>query len=396
MPELPHYLTVSQLNYYLGNIISAEELLRNMCVMGEVSGLSVSKGNLYCTLKDDDAQISVCCFGVAKTYLPAAGERVLMYGTPEYYQKGGKLSFIASRIEPFGLGKLYRELEELKAKLAEEGLFDERYKLPAPRYPTNVCIVTSISGAVIQDIVSTVRRYNRLINMTVVDVQVQGKGAAEDIARGLALADKIGFDAVILARGGGSFEDLMPFNSERVARAIFAMESYMISAVGHETDFTIADFVADTRALTPTAAAELVAFDTNVMIADIKKDLNLAAKRLENRLLTAKGTLNRETRALSQALEIKLAALGSRVASAANRSERAAEKILAAGETRLGSCLNKLDVLNPANLMKKGWFRALKDGRELSSVSEFVAGEDFVLLGGDGKVRATAKEIIKD
>ena len=243
-----NYITVTELNFYLSRIIDAEELLHNMYVLGEVSGCSIHKGKLYCTLKDENAQISIVCFAVDKTYVPENGEQVLMYGTPTYYQKTGKLSFIARRIEPFGKGKLHLELELLKKRLLEEGIFNDAHKTPAPAYTKNLCVVTSLEGAVIQDIYSTIRRYNQLINICIVNVSVQGKSAESEIIKGLELADRGGFDTIILARGGGSFEDLMPFNSEGVVRAIYRMDTYVISAVGHETDVTLCDLVADNRA----------------------------------------------------------------------------------------------------------------------------------------------------
>ena len=183
------YITVSELNFYLSDLIQKEELLHNLSVMGEVSGVSVKNHNLYCILKDDGAQIPVCCFGIKRTYLPQNGEKVLIVGTPELYAPYGKLSLIAYTIEPVGKGKLHQELEALKAKLAAEGLFAPEHKKELPPYPLKVAVVTSLAGAVINDIRSTVRRYNGLIDLLVVDVQVQGKTAPREIAEGLRRAD---------------------------------------------------------------------------------------------------------------------------------------------------------------------------------------------------------------
>lgn len=378
-----NYITVAELNFYLNRILDAEELLHDIYVMGEISGVSLHKGNLYCTLKDEDAQIAVCCFNAEKTYMPEAGEQVLLYGTPDYYTKTGKLSFVAKRIEPFGKGKLHMELEALKMRLAEEGLFSDAHKTPAPRFSLNVCVVTSINGAVIKDIYSTVRKYNNLINIAVVNVQVQGKSAVKEISNGLRLADKGGFDTVILARGGGSFEDLMPFNSEEVARTLYNMDTYVISAVGHETDYTIADFVADARALTPTAAAEMIAFDTEQLINDVISELTIAGRKLENRFALLSARVTDLTGRVTIGVTKELSKSSERVTNALTKSKFCAERAVAAYEHRLDAVLSKLSALNPVRILKSGYFKAERDSESISSVHELNVG-DVIKLYGDG------------
>ena len=388
-----NYITVTELNFYLSRIIDAEELLHNMYVLGEVSGCSIHKGNLYCTLKDENAQISIVCFAVDKTYVPENGEQVLMYGTPTYYQKTGKLSFIARRIEPFGKGKLHLELELLKKRLLEEGIFNDAHKTPAPAYTKNLCVVTSLEGAVIQDIYSTIRRYNQLINICIVNVSVQGKSAESEIIKGLELADRGGFDTIILARGGGSFEDLMPFNSEGVVRAIYRMDTYVISAVGHETDVTLCDLVADTRALTPTAAAEMVAFDTTQLVEDIISQITVAGRRLENRIKTKQLIATDLTRKSTYLIGNKLSIMQSRVDSSLNKGRLSIQSMVAKSDNKVEVLLNKIDALNPARILKSGYFKMEKEGRSITNTRMLTIGDNVTLYANDGKIKATIIEI---
>lgn len=388
-----NYITVSELNFYLSKIIDQEELLHNMYVLGEVSGCSIHKGNLYCTLKDENAQIGVICFAVDKTYVPDNGEQVLLYGTPTYYQKTGKISFIARRIEPFGKGKLHLELELLKKRLLEEGLFNDGHKTPAPVYTKNLCVVTSIEGAVIQDIYSTIRKYNNLINIAIVNVSVQGKSAESEIIKGLELADKGGFDTVILARGGGSFEDLMPFNSEGVVRALYRMNTYVISAVGHETDVTLADLVADTRALTPTAAAEMVAFDTDSMARDIISQISIAGRKLENKIKTKQLIATDLTRKSTYLIGNKLSEMENRVKDALSGSRLSIQERLYRKEGEVNVLFNKIEALNPLRILKTGYLKGEIDGKGISSVKSLKEGDTITLYANDGKIKATVNEI---
>lgn len=388
-----NYITVSELNFYLSRIIDQEELLHNMYVLGEVSGCSIHKGNLYCTLKDENAQIGVICFAVDKTYVPDNGEQVLLYGTPTYYQKTGKISFIARRIEPFGKGKLHLELELLKKRLLEEGLFNDGHKTPAPVYTKNLCVVTSIEGAVIQDIYSTIRKYNNLINIAIVNVSVQGKSAENEIIKGLELADKGGFDTVILARGGGSFEDLMPFNSEGVVRALYRMNTYVISAVGHETDVTLADLVADTRALTPTAAAEMVAFDTDSMARDIISQISIAGRKLENKIKTKQLIATDLTRKSTYLIGNKLSEMENRVKDALSGSRLSIQERLYRKEGEVNVLFNKIEALNPLRILKTGYLKGEIDGKGISSVKSLKEGDTITLYANDGKIKATVNEI---
>lgn len=381
-----NYITVSELNYYLNRILDAEELLHNIYVLGEVSGISYHKGNLYCTIKDDDSQLSVVCFAADKTYMPEVGEEVLMYGTPTYYTKTGKLSFVVRRIEPFGKGKLHLELEALKKRLLEEGIFNDAHKTEAPKYTKNVCLVTSINGAVVHDIYSTIRKYNNLINVCIVNVSVQGKTAVEEIVKGLRLADKGGFDTVILARGGGSFEDLMPFNSEAVVRALYNMDTYVISAVGHETDVTLSDLAADARALTPTAAAEMIAFDTDRLIEDVISEIKIAGRKIEAQILKYSNKATELTRACTYKIGNKLNVIEQKINTNLTNIKQSVVKLCNDKENQLISSLNKLEILNPLNILKSGYLKGVSNDRIVSSVSDVKEGDTITLYAKDGKI----------
>lgn len=388
-----NYITVSELNFYLNRIIDAEELLHDIFLVGEVSGGVINKGNFYCTLKDEAAAIQVCRFGAEKNYVPENGERVLMTGSPDYYQKSGRMSFIAKHIEPFGRGRMHMELEALKKKLSDEGYFSDSHKIPMPEFVFELGVVTSLTGAVIRDIQSTIRRYNPVMNITVVDTQVQGKDAVKDIVSSLKLADNAGFDAVILARGGGSFEDLMPFNSEEVVKALYDMDTFVISAVGHETDYTLADFAADMRCLTPTAAAEAVATDINALIGDILSDLTLAGRKIEGSLNLSEretvATVNKVTYTAKERLTDSYMMTKELLA----RAEKATSALLSGKELIAEGIINKLSALNPAKLLKSGYMRAEKGNIPVIAAEDVSQGDKLRLFASFGTLDVTVDKI---
>ncbi|MFA6866156.1 MAG: exodeoxyribonuclease VII large subunit, partial [Clostridia bacterium] len=277
-----NYLSVQQLNFYINNVFLEEELLHNVPVCGEVSGCAIVNNNCYFTLKDAFAQIKVCFFGCKNAYIPQNGERILVIGAVDYYVKGGQLSLRAYKIDPMGEnGELHIKLEKLKAKLQDEGLFEERYKKEIPLRPKNVAVITSVKSAAFQDFFTTIIKKNNLINLTVIDVRVQGNSCASDVITALKNADEVGYDTIVLTRGGGAFEDLYAFNDEEMIRTIFQMKTPLISAIGHETDNTLCDFVADRRAITPTAAGELIGYDVKLLkneILDLVEDISQITK----------------------------------------------------------------------------------------------------------------------
>ena len=199
------YVTVSELNYFMNSVISQEELLQNVPVVGEVSGLSKKNNNCYFTLKDEKAQIKINVFRYDDRYLPENGDKVLVRGRVSYYKTNGTISVIAYDIAPFGIGELYAKLQALKAKLSDEGIFDESHKKDIPKYPQKIAVITSISGAAIQDVLETMQRRGFTQNISIIDVRVQGESCVNDIVTALTYADTYGFDVILLVRGGGSF-----------------------------------------------------------------------------------------------------------------------------------------------------------------------------------------------
>ncbi len=334
MPEKKIY-TVSAVNHIISSMFSDEDFFSSLAVTGEVSNVVYHRsGHIYFSVKDASSVLPAVMFRSAASGLKFKmndGDQVVIYGSIGVYEQGGRYQLYARRIERAGVGDLYQRFEELKKSLSEEGMFDEAYKQPIPPYGLNIGVVTAPTGAVIHDIIRNARRRNPHVSITLCPVKVQGEGAAEEIATGLARMDTMGFDTIIVGRGGGSIEDLWAFNEEVVARQIFASRTPVISGVGHEPDVTIADFVADKRASTPTAAAELAVFSYDEFASGLNEKKQqmahafyLKAERVKREIERDRGMLARlspEARvrslyqrlsekadALDQAMQVKISA----------------------------------------------------------------------------------------
>ncbi len=383
-------------------------------VFGEVSGFKVTGGHAYFTLKDKNAQMSAVCFNVARTYVPRDGESVILRCRVDYYAKGGRLSLLATSITPAGQGLLFLEFEKLKAKLNAEGLFAPEHKKPIPKYCGEVLVITSKTGAVIRDINTTIRRKNPVINITVKDVRVQGEGAAKEICAALKRADALFYDVIIIARGGGSLEDLAPFYDEQLVRTIYDMNTPVVSAVGHETDYSLCDFVADARAATPTAAAELVAYDYYGLLDDVMAMSNriksLISVQLNKKLMRAKlatsqlGKSAAEVLAARSSKVIRLSermkgAIGRRYDSCAAKAlsdvsalRVAADRKVVAAEYKVNGAINALDNLNPLKVLKRGYFK-VETPSGAADVASLSKGDEITAYGHDGKFVAQVKDI---
>lgn len=364
-------LSVTQLNNYLRGIIDAEVMLKNIAVTGEVSGYTIVRGIAYFTLKDEGGLLSCVLFGADNFEVHKVGDKVIVTGSPSYYVKGGKLSFNANKIEAYGLGDLYKKFLQLKEKLEKEGLFDAVYKLQLPKMPKRIGVVTSKTGAVIEDIINVVTRRNNAVDIVLYPVKVQGDKAEYEIAAGIEFFNNYNVDVIIVARGGGSQEDLQPFNTEVVARAIFASKKPVVSAVGHETDFTIADFVADLRAPTPSAAAELV-------VADYVSEKD-KLKSLINRLT------------LSQVQKVNL--LEGLLKNYVNNLSNLVSNLLIKQENKLELLTSGLSRLNPANILIKGYAKLEMEGKLVNSVKDLTVNKEFTARMKDGKIKATVTQI---
>ena len=278
----PKVFTVGQINRYIKNLLENDFILNSLLVQGEISNFKAhSSGHWYFTLKDAQGAISCVIFrqdAMQIPFLPENGMKVILYGHVSLYEKTGQYQLYGEFLEPIGMGALQIAFEQMKEKLAAEGLFDADFKREIPDHVGCIAVITSPTGAAVRDIIQIAKRRDPRVKIAVFPTLVQGEAAAEDIVKSLQLANEWGkADVIILGRGGGSMEDLWAFNEEIVARAIFASELPVISAVGHETDFTIADFVSDLRAPTPSAAAELA----TEPLESIKEDLKELTDRLD-------------------------------------------------------------------------------------------------------------------
>ena len=384
------YISVTLLNNFIHNSLAAEQLLQEVVVFGEVSGYKIQGAHAYFTLKDEGAQIPCNCFNYIKTERAKDGDGIIVYGNVDYYVKGGRLSLNVKRIVPVGRGLQAIKLEELKQKLAAEGLFSDMYKKPIPQYPIDVCVLTSKTGAVIHDICRTVRRKNKIQNIKLYDVRVQGDGADLDIVQALEKVDELGFDCIIIARGGGSYEDLFVFNSEKLARAIFKAKTPIISGVGHESDFTICDMVADVRAATPTAAAELVAFDTEELKNYFLDSVTSFKDKLEQTVKIRKEKLTVYGNNFSLAAKLLLQKKASQLNQGAMLLTEKGKGFLTAKQNKLTSVIDLLNGVNPTNILKKGFFKV---NAESADVNDLKVGDEITISGLKQIAKATVTDV---
>ena len=347
-------LTVTQLNKLIKDILENEVVLEHISVIGEISSFSVTRGIAYFNIKDDESLLSCVMFNCYNAY--NIGDKVTVTGSVNYYVKGGKLSLNVSKIEALGQGELYQQYLMLKAKLEDEGLFDSSTKKVIPRFIRRIGVITSKTGAVFQDIINVTSRRNPTVDLVLKDVQVQGVVAKQQIVDAINFFSNYdNIDVIIVARGGGSIEDLQPFNEEDVARACYNCKKPIISAVGHETDFTIIDFVADLRAPTPSAGAELLAFDYNDVVGTILGYKDLMDKNID-RLYNeyAFATTNYITM-LQNAVKDIVHGLELKIMSLIKTCTNAIENKLNNTKHKISLLLNRLEDLNPINLLKNGY-----------------------------------------
>ncbi|MBQ7977299.1 MAG: exodeoxyribonuclease VII large subunit [Clostridia bacterium] len=378
-------ISVSQFNTYVHNIFLAEELLYNIQLYGEVSGVSYSGNNVYFNIKDENALLSCVKFGLKDgDYMAKEGEMVIVQGSPNYYVKGGRFSFNVNRIEPYGQGALYKQFLELKNKLETMGLFDSARKKPIPEYIRRVGVVSSETGAVIQDIIDIAHRRNPMLDIVLYPAKVQGIGAENTIIAGIKALDKLDVDVIIIARGGGSAEDLSTFNNEALAMAIAEANKPIISAVGHETDFSISDFVADLRAPTPSAAAELVAVDL-VKLSQIMQSNAVRLLRLtENVFTTGK---ERVDMLYGRAERSAVLAIQQESANVVGLSSRLSNAVLLEQknfEHKFNLLAQKLENLNPVRIMRLGYAQVASKGVLLSNVDSVAIGDEINIALANG------------
>ena len=367
--------SVAQLTGYIKDLIEEDGYLQNVTVKGEISNFIAHRsGHWYFTLKDENSQIKAVMFrgsNMRVNFKPEDGHKVVLQGKVSVYEGRGEYQIYATAMKRDGLGDLYVAFEEMKARLAAEGLFDMQYKKPLPSFPTKIGVITSANGAAVRDIKNIATRRCPSVQLVLYPALVQGAGTEESLIKALDFFEKeYKVDAVIIGRGGGSIEDLWGFNGEKLARKIFSMQTPVVSAVGHETDFTICDFVADLRAPTPSAAAELTVPDINGLLQDLARRYDRLTDRTQDLILEGKERLQDYIDSFKKT---------------------GLEQLRFKGE-RLKGLVGKIETLNPLAVLARGDSVASKEGKTVKSVCDVAVGEELEVRFTDGKVKTTILE----
>ena len=395
------FFTVSQVNAYIKSIFEADKHLRDIIVKGEISNFKLHvSGHMYMSLKDDSGVLRAVMFRGSAGKLPFKpqnGMKIIAHGRVGIYERDGSYQLYIDGMQPDGVGALHLAYEQLKATLASEGLFDETHKKPLPKYPKKVGIVTAATGAAIRDILNILSRRFACADVLLYPVLVQGDGAAKQIAEAIEWFNRnSAAEVLIVGRGGGSIEDLWAFNEEVVARAIFASEIPIVSAVGHEVDFTIADFVADVRAPTPSAAAELVVpsqIELSERIGTMHSRLLFCARQgLQARRQKVDAIVDKP---IMRNPVIKIDERRVLLDNVQKHFENAARGVLTAKRQEFLLNTSKLESLSPLSIMNRG-FAAVKssNGELVKSVAQLSAGDSLDVVMGDGAARCDVREIL--
>lgn len=382
-------ISVTKFNSYIKNIFDNEQLLHNVSIMGEIFGVSVSRNVIYFSLKDENSALSCVCFYPNFIDEIVEGDQVVVTGSPNYYIKGGKLNFNVVKVDKVGQGKLYEEFLKLKEKLQSEGLFDLGHKKEMPENIRRIGVITSKEGAVIQDIKNVSWRRNPAVDIVLFNTKVQGNKAEEEIANAIRLLGKYdGIDVIIVARGGGSLEDLWAYNTEVVARAVYECPKPVVSAVGHETDFTIIDFVSDLRAPTPSAAAELLTFNVEDKKTQLENIKNTLIKIADSVVLNQKQILNSTLYKMESLIEKKILENQSMVERCNSKFIRGAESLIEQRLFDLGLLENTLTKANPIEILNKGYAKIEQDGKGINQANQIDFEKNLSVMFKDGVIKA--------
>jgi len=401
MSQLPLFeppsWTVTEITRHLRDLIGGDELLQDLWVLGEVSNLSrPSSGHLYFTLKDANASLRCVMWRntlIRQEFIPRDGEAIEVHGGVDVYEAGGQYQLYADLIRPAGEGLLYQEFLQLKARLEAEGLFDPGRKRAIPKWPRRIGIATSPTGAAIRDMLNTIQRRYALVEVVLAPCAVQGVEAPASIIAALEKLNRVAQpDVILLARGGGSMEDLWAFNDEGVARAIVASTAPVITGIGHETDFTIADFAADLRAATPTAAAELATPNRVDLLASLLE----FSERLERAAAAGLQSLKWKLAEVSNMLrlrspEARWSSDRQRMDDLEHRSSIAWINRLRLERAQLESAIQRLASLNPISILGRGYAVVThQDGRIVRSIEQVSPGDRLKVQVSDGQFDARA------
>ena len=386
--------TVGQVNRYVKNMFVQDFFLRSVSVKGEVSNCKYhTSGHIYFSLKDETGTIACVMFAGQRHGLSFSmknGDKVIVTGTVDVYERDGRYQLYAKGISLEGTGLLYERYLALKQELEEMGMFAQEYKQPVPKFIKRLGVVTAPTGAAIQDIRNVSLRRNPYLQIILYPALVQGDGAARSIAKGISMLDAAGVDTIIVGRGGGSIEDLWAFNEEIVARAIFECRTPVISAVGHETDFTIADFVADLRAPTPSAAAELAVFDYSELKRQMEAQHARLTRAMETRIhIMRQDLFGKRERLYRLSPERKLFDSRQRLADLENRLNRSMKDHLNSRRNRLSALLERFEGLSPLKRLNQG-FSYVEDenGRNVSGIGCVKPGDRLRITVSDGRIDA--------
>ena len=391
--------SVGQVNTYIRNMFTQDFVLNRVSVRGEISNLKYhTSGHIYFTLKDASAAIACVMFAGARgglAFRMSNGQQVVVDGAVNVYERDGKYQLYATKIRQDGAGELYEKFLELKEELEEMGMFAPEYKQPIPKFVRRLGVVTAPTGAAIRDIINIATRRNPGIRIILYPAKVQGEGAAESVAAGLAALDALGVDVIIVGRGGGSIEDLWAFNEETVARAIFSCHTPVISAVGHETDTTIADFVADLRAPTPSAAAELAVADVTAWLQALDEDALQLQRIMQRMIKDARSRLREcELRMRYAKPQQRFMQQKQRLDEYEERLRRAMQSLLEQTRHQLALIEERLRRLSPYEKLESGYGCILtEDGRRIRSVSQVAPGEVVQIYLADGRMTARIQEV---
>lgn len=390
--------TVRQVNAYIKNMFAQDFMLNRIYVKGEVSNLKYhTSGHIYFSLKDESGTIACVMFAGSRSGLSfrmQEGQQVVVLGAVSVYERDGKYQLYAKEILLDGAGQLYERFEALKKELQEMGMFAPEYKQPIPRYIRRLGVVTAPTGAAVRDIINITKRRNPGVEILLYPALVQGEGAALSIIRGIQALDQAGVDVMIVGRGGGSIEDLWAFNEESVARAIFDCQTPIISAVGHETDTTIADFVADLRAPTPSAAAELAVFEYQEARETIRGFEDLLNREMRMKIQTARQQVQQSALRLKASHPRQKLNEQRQYAAELETALRTKMQSRLTGERhRLALCAEKLKGLSPLEKLSQGYsYVTAEDGTNVRSVSQVEKGDRLTVYVKDGSIQAEVIE----
>lgn len=399
-PTYPAALSVAQLNRYLRNLLQADATLQDCWVEGEVSDYTqAASGHVYFTLKDETASLSCVMWrSVAawQTYAPEHGDAVLCHGRVSVYEARGRYQLFVDEILPAGRGLLHLEFENLKQRLAGEGLFDTARKRPLPPYPRRIGVVTSPQAAALRDLCHVVHRRYATAEVVLAATLVQGDSAPSQIVSALSMIDSAGVDVIVVTRGGGSLEELWAFNDERVARAIAATRAPVVCAVGHETDYTIADFVADVRAPTPSAAAELIVPDRAELLESMAQRQQRLTAAIERQLSRRAAEFDQRRQRLAHRTPMQVVAeYRQRVDVLVETGRRLVRHRLGLAQERLTRCTAQLRALDPEATLARGYaiVQRVDTGQPVTKVGHVQSGDAVAVRVSDGTFDAVVSRM---